>query len=593
MAEAKDRAMWFGVDDGTRRYDGVKWTAYTEKEGLYGAPVNALCAMRDGSVYASTNMGISRFRDGKWTRVFPPTGDLPWPTFKLMEARDGSVWAGTSWGALRLSQEGATFYTTKDMGDALRVLAPSVRPSIVPDEAAPPRPYGEGIGVSITGGNVVMIQDFVPLVVCAVAAGGPGEAAGLKVGDRILALEGQATFQQNLLNGPVGTSVRLTVQREGLKGPFDVTVTRRQVEGTIRDFQIMSVFEDREGKIWLGTWLGGGGGVVRFDPAGDSSSAWRFYPGSGWGRVAQTPDGTIWSLGRGVNRFDGKTWTNISLSKLGGDDRTLSLLATRDGTLWVGAFGLNAFRDGAWKFYPRTEAPMPNNKINDLLEASDGALWIIGHRQEVVRFDYGTARWTTYEDLNFQGETPDGAQWFVSQDKGVVRYYGKAWTRYGVEDGLMDAPMELIATRKGVLWATGSHDSTAATAQFDGARWSLQTHPRLSGNTGGMEALDGSLWFRSGFPDPRQGQVGGVLRFDGQAWTHFTPPDAPGFSYCVGQTADGILWVGGTRGLRRFDGHTWARITEPQELAVSVSDVVYETPKGGLWIGTRVYGVFH
>ncbi|MBI2951856.1 hypothetical protein HYY27_07175, partial [bacterium] len=67
--------MWFGVDDGVRRYDGFHWTAYTQTEGLLGAPVNALCATRDGGVYAGTEAGISRFHEGRWQRVFPPEGD--------------------------------------------------------------------------------------------------------------------------------------------------------------------------------------------------------------------------------------------------------------------------------------------------------------------------------------------------------------------------------------------------------------------------------------------------------------------------------------------------------------------------------------
>ena len=112
---------------------------------------------------------------------------------------------------------------------------------------------------------------------------------------------------------------------------------------------------------------------------------------------------------------------------------------------------------------------MPSPKIYTfLLEASDGALWIGGRGQEAVRFDLNTPRWTTYKGLRFRCETADGSQWFVSQNSSVVRYDGKRGTRYGVEDGLMDLPMELLATRRGVLWAMGADDSIAATAQFDG-----------------------------------------------------------------------------------------------------------------------------
>jgi ligand-binding sensor domain-containing protein len=202
-----------GVDDGVRRYDGVKWTAYTPKDGLYGAPVYALCATQDGSLYAGTDTGISRFREGKWNRVFPPDGDLPWSINKLMEARDGSVWAGTMWGALRLGQEGVTLYTTEQMRSALRTLAPDVRLSIVPDAAAPAYLYGEGIGAMVVGTvRRHLAVGSASVAICALAHDGPGEAAGLKVGDRITAVDGQLGVSQLQLNGPAGASMKLTVQ---------------------------------------------------------------------------------------------------------------------------------------------------------------------------------------------------------------------------------------------------------------------------------------------------------------------------------------------------------------------------------------------
>ena len=228
MAEAKDRAMWFGVDDGVRRYDGVKWTAFTEADGILGSPVVALLGARDGSVYAGTPLGISRFKDGKWRRAFPPEGDLPWMVNDLIEARDGSLWAGTGWGALRLSREGATLYTMEDRGAALRALMPGLRLSIVPDGAAPARPWPKGSGV-VTVGGISPTYGSGPMVVQALASGGPAESAGLRIGDRILSVDGQPNVAADQLGGPSGTSVRLTIRREGRPEPFEATLTRKQV----------------------------------------------------------------------------------------------------------------------------------------------------------------------------------------------------------------------------------------------------------------------------------------------------------------------------------------------------------------------------
>jgi ligand-binding sensor domain-containing protein len=479
IAEAKDRAIWFGVEDGVRRYDGVKWMAFTEAEGILGSPVVALLGARDGGVYAGTPLGISRFRDGKWSRAFPPEGNLPWMVNDLLEARDGSLWAGTGWGALHLGREGATLYTTEDRGAALRALMPGLRVSIVPDEAASVRSWND-LGTR-TGWIGSGVRDFFGTIVFALAPGGPGERAGLKVGDRITA---QKTS---------GNSRRLTVRREGRPDPFEVSVSSQKVEGGIRDFMVYDVCEDRQERFWFGL---GGGEVVCYTPSTQHStlstqhSQWRLYTEKDGLvvreplKITRTRDGAIWAgdddSDMGLRRFDGKTWTHYRLSDIGGSNYNNALLETQDGSLWVGGIGLlHALRNGVWTIYRSPQTPIPKTRVRSLVEASDGALWMAGLGREAVRLDFGTARWTTYTGLNFQCETPDGTQWFVSQDDGVVCYDGQRWTRYGVEDGLMDAPLGLIATRQGVLWAFGSHDSTAATARLEGMRWSLQTHPRL------------------------------------------------------------------------------------------------------------------
>jgi carboxyl-terminal processing protease len=85
----------------------------------------------------------------------------------------------------------------------------------------------EGIGAYVdTDGEYLTI--ITPMV------GSPAEAAGLKAGDQIIALNGEdvtGTEPQIVLRsvkGPAGTPVTLTVLREGVD-PFDVTITRQKI----------------------------------------------------------------------------------------------------------------------------------------------------------------------------------------------------------------------------------------------------------------------------------------------------------------------------------------------------------------------------
>ncbi len=604
MAEDRDGNMWFGMRDGARRYDGVKWTAFTEADGILGSPVIALRGARDGGVYAGTPMGVSRFQDGKWRRVFPPEGGPMWPVTDLMEASDGSMWAGTAWGALHFGQGGPTLVTSGEMAASMRSLLPDLRVSVVPDAVAPARPWPASgyrsfsIGVNEGG------RARAPSVILAVARGGPGEAAGLRAGDRIVAMGGAAD--------------KLTVEREGLSKPFEVTVTRAQVAGGTRIFSVYDICEDREGMFWFGLW---NGEVVRYDvrqPEGGRPA--QLFTGFGRGgdpfhpRILQTDDGTTWAVSRGafggINRFDGQEWTSFRLSDEGGTDMNPDIAQTGDGAVWVGGQGgvLHAYRNGAWIVYQRPEAPTPST-YNFLLKTSDGALWIGGVGQEAVRLDLNTSRWTTCRDLRFECETADGSLWFVSRDSGVVRndpstrstgsgqassgQGGQGWMRYGVEDGLMDNPRGVLATRKGVVWAFGADDSIAATARFDGSRWVVERHPRLSSSIRpkACESSDGSVWFIAGAPWlAEKGQVGGILQFDGERWIHHTPPEAPNWTFDIEQTPDGTLWFGAS-GLRSYDGREWKRIPEPEGVTSWVHDLAV-SGDGHLWGATRDYGVF-
>jgi ligand-binding sensor domain-containing protein len=159
----------------------------------------------------------------------------------------------------------------------------------------------------------------------------------------------------------------------------------------------------------------------------------------------------------------------------------------------------------------------------------------------------------------------------------------------------MDTPVVLIAASQGDLWAAGSHKGMAATARFDGNKWTRQTHPDLSWGIdyrAVYESREGAIWFGSANPIRERGHLGGALEFDGKSWTHHKPPDALYSIYGIGQTADNTLWFGGGA-LYRFGGDRGQSVPVPGELTTGYSEVVYTAPNKDLWVGHRRYGVFH
>ncbi|NLM52120.1 MAG: S41 family peptidase [Firmicutes bacterium] len=85
-----------------------------------------------------------------------------------------------------------------------------------------------GVGVEITS-----IDGYITVVVPIKDT--PGERAGLLPGDRIIAVDGQDLYGAStweaatLLRGEEGTTVKLTVERDGLEEPFELEITRSNI----------------------------------------------------------------------------------------------------------------------------------------------------------------------------------------------------------------------------------------------------------------------------------------------------------------------------------------------------------------------------
>lgn len=82
------------------------------------------------------------------------------------------------------------------------------------------------------------------LTVVSPLKGSPAEAAGLKAGDSILAIDASSTASVSLddavklIRGEPGTTVTLTVMRDGWKESKDITVTRQVIEAPTLDWEM-------------------------------------------------------------------------------------------------------------------------------------------------------------------------------------------------------------------------------------------------------------------------------------------------------------------------------------------------------------------
>jgi len=125
---------------------------------------------------------------------------------------DKSIYNGAIPGMLRVLDPHSNFFDPKSYA-ALR-------------EEQRGKYYGVGMQVGPRNNKVIVIAPF---------AGAPAYRAGIRPGDIIIAVDGKQTDNMStsdvadLLKGPKGTSVKITMLREGSDKPLDFTVIRDEI----------------------------------------------------------------------------------------------------------------------------------------------------------------------------------------------------------------------------------------------------------------------------------------------------------------------------------------------------------------------------
>ena len=102
---AKDGSVWAGTwGAGAARFDGERWASLTRKEGLAGDIVYSIAQEADGTLWFGTNAGLSSYDGRKFGNLGAKDG-LPGPNiFALAAAPKGEIWAGSRGAVARIAR---------------------------------------------------------------------------------------------------------------------------------------------------------------------------------------------------------------------------------------------------------------------------------------------------------------------------------------------------------------------------------------------------------------------------------------------------------------------------------------------------------
>ncbi len=200
------------------------WTSF----GVYAAVVFILAGFVAGVVVGERRQAAAALKTGKLTGQDAP------PKFASRDVSMDQFWK--IWDTLKAN------YLRKPVIDPVMFYG-SIKGMVAslgdpyssyfdPDEAATFKSQLEGTFEGI--GAEIGFRDT-QMTVIAPLPGTPAVKAGLKAGDAILKINGEDTTNMALdiaitkIRGPKGTNVVLNIYRDGVKEPFDVTITRDKI----------------------------------------------------------------------------------------------------------------------------------------------------------------------------------------------------------------------------------------------------------------------------------------------------------------------------------------------------------------------------
>jgi ligand-binding sensor domain-containing protein/signal transduction histidine kinase len=604
LAQDRDGYLWIGADAGLVRFDGSRFSAWDaiSDAALPQAPVLSLHVSRDGTLWVGfgDGAGIRRIRGGQ---VLPPEGGETLTTVRyLAEDPGGTIWAMSDFQLFARRNDAWQRVTLPSTGRANRVHQPFVDSAgdlwIATRWGMFRQRRGTSTfeslsddytwGVTEDASRAIWTTDIITGFRKLGSTAPPRhqlEGAGYRVlhdrRDNIWV----ATFGHGLWQArPDGTVIGRASLRSGLSNDT-----------------VLSLFEDRDGNIWVGTTSGFHRFTERtLTPVDDVGFVLAIAPAGADAMWAGTSNGVV----RATTR-DG-AWLPQPVGTLKPDIRTF--YREDDGTLWIGA------SDGLWRLngtdLRRIALPHPEPLIIlSISPAAGGGLWL-GDANWLYHWHEG--RLTPLKPTNpdappitriLFGRTDrqgrvwlglDGGRLAVAEIDGTVRTITSA---AGLpEDGRREVhalfedagSVILLGTNSGLIRVRDNRVSVIGSANgLPGNRvWSIaadgQGHVWLSMDRGlvrvdrdelhrAMDTADHRLRYR--LYDPHDGVAG-----------------SPAGVVASTRGADGTLWFVRGGGLTRFDPRRALPDPPPTPLPVRIEAAIADERRLPPSDGTALQG---
>jgi ligand-binding sensor domain-containing protein/two-component sensor histidine kinase len=418
--------------------------------------------------------------------------------------------------------------------------------------------------------------------------------------------------------------------------PYSGSLRRKQVSKGTGD-EVLSLFEDPNGTMWIGTTTG----VFRYSPENDSIIHEKQFGLVKIRCFAEDSSGALWvgTTANGVRRYD-KTNNRLTKFERTRSDTTLlssneitALTVDTRGTVWIGTSqGICTFEIGSQQFHKRFGFPIIpiDEGIVDILSDHKGNIWIGTARVGLVKYD---PLQKTFFRFGHEAENPhsldksriqrlfedDGNILWVSTYRGGLNRYDpdrdyfvniRPSTRAG--SGLSAGQVYAICEdRNKEVWigtiGGGLNRYNPVTGKFTYYRMLRKNAPTIQSDDSLAAPSEAILsLYEDSFGTMWIGAADALYRYNRQkdSFEHFITPRPEGGVRlqgnvkCIGEDAVGNIWIGTHGGgVHRFEAATKTFITyrndpaNPKSLSGNIVWAICKDSRGVLWFGTFGAGI--
>ncbi|MGA7109061.1 MAG: two-component regulator propeller domain-containing protein [Terracidiphilus sp.] len=600
VAQTRDGFVWLGTEAGLVRFDGVGFAVFdrSSKPALPSGDIRCLLAGKDGALWVGTAEGLARLKDGVMTMFTTANGLAANRIREIAETTDGTLWVETEQGLARFESNGFVPAGQGQPAGTVNAIAADNAGGLWVDTPEglsqwfQGRWHGPNFAKQLAGvdAKIVRESDAGSWLVATNSEvrllKRSGEETVFKIGRELPGSRVQTVFADRQRSLWIGTN-------GGLVRVINGQVQKLPVTDPLSSISILSLMEDDEGNLWVGTETGGLHILrdTRFRNIGTREG----LSSDATTTVVEDNGGTLWvgTAGNGLNAVrrngDGTFSTKIYSVREGLiSDIVLSLAAAPNGDLWVGTpDGLNRIRSGRIDSFTSADG-LPDDFVRSLLIDADGSLWI-GTRRGLTHWRHApaTGQMDIYTQATGLGSDLVGAMTrdahgnlWVATLAGLSRITGRSVANYTTANGLSsDVVTALLARSNGALMV-GTQDR--GWNLWNGTKFSAVQEDVL--RTTSVHAIldDGlnHLWFATGNGIAR---CDCTMTADCAHWMEFGPADglrsretAINSHPSAWRSHDGHLWFATPRGLVEVDPAHFPVNSLPPPIAVerfAVDDV--------------------